>query len=279
MRYKLASSYGFCFGVKRAIKIAENTPHSVTYGPLIHNKMEIDRLRNNFSVGLTEDFNELSRDNTVVIRTHGIQKHELDKLREDGFSVVDATCPYVTKPQEICEKMSKDGYDVVIFGDKDHPEVKGVMSYAEKADRVFVALNRDELSSLSLKDKIAVVSQTTRKFAEFMQIVETLISSSKEVRVFNTICNATGENQEAANELSKEVDIMLIVGGKNSSNTKQLFEICKSNCESSFLVESASDIDELWFVGKSFCGISAGASTPDWVISEVIERVKKINLS
>lgn len=276
MRYKLASSYGFCFGVKRAIKIAENTPHSVTYGPLIHNKMEIDRLRNSFGVGLTENFDELKKENTVVIRTHGIQKHELDRLKEGDFNIVDATCPYVTKPQEICQKMSAKGYDIVIFGDRDHPEVKGVMSYADNVERVFVVLDKDEIASLKLRDKIAVVSQTTRKFVEFMQIVETLIATSKEVRVFNTICNATGENQEAANELSKEVDIMLIVGGKNSSNTKQLFEICKTNCESSYLVESAVDIEDIWFDGKRVCGISAGASTPDWVISEVIERVAKI---
>lgn len=276
MQYKLASSYGFCFGVKRAIKIAENTPHSVTYGPLIHNKMEINRLKESFGVGLTEEFTELNKDNTVVIRTHGIQKNELDKLREANFNVVDATCPYVTKPQEICQKMSAEGYDIVIFGDRDHPEVKGVMSYAENTDRVFVVLSKDELSSIKLREKIAVVSQTTRKFAEFMRIVETLLASSKEVRVFNTICNATGENQDAANELSKEADIMLVVGGKNSSNTKQLLEICKSNCLDSYLVESAEDIENGWFEGKNLCGISAGASTPDWVISDVVDRVSKI---
>jgi 4-hydroxy-3-methylbut-2-en-1-yl diphosphate reductase len=276
MQYKLASSYGFCFGVKRAIKIAENTPHSVTYGPLIHNKMEIERLKQNFGVGLTENFNELSKENSVVIRTHGIQKQEFDKLLEGKFDVVDATCPYVTKPQEICQKMSKEGYDIVIFGDRDHPEVKGVMSYADDMQRVFVVLETQELKSLRLREKVAVVSQTTRKFTEFMHIVEWLLSSSKEVRVFNTICNATGENQEAADELSREADIMLIVGGKNSSNTKQLFEICKTNCTDSFLVESAADIENRWFENKKLCGISAGASTPDWVISEVVERVGKI---
>lgn len=276
MQYKLASSYGFCFGVKRAIKIAENTPHSVTYGPLIHNKMEINRLKESFGVGLTENFNELDKESTVVIRTHGIQKQELDALKRMEFDVVDATCPYVTKPQEICQKMSAEGYDIVIFGDRDHPEVKGVMSYAEDMDRVFVVLGVDELLSLKLKDKIAVVSQTTRKFTEFMDVVKTLLSSSKEVRVFNTICNATGENQEAANELSKEADIVLIVGGKNSSNTKQLLEICKANCADSYLVESAEDIEEYWFDGKKLCGISAGASTPDWVISGVVDRVSNI---
>ncbi len=276
MNYKLASSYGFCFGVKRAIKIAENTPHSVTYGPLIHNKMEIDRLKQRFNVGLVEEFDELSNDKTVVIRTHGIQKHELDELNKKKFKVVDATCPYVTKPQEICEKMSKEGYDVVIFGDKDHPEVKGVMSYAENMARVFVVLDTSELMAAGLREKVAVVSQTTRKFKEFMQIVEWLLYRSKEVRVFNTICNATGENQEAADELSKEADIMLVVGGKNSSNTKQLLEICKTNCKDSYLVESAEDIENGWFDRKKLCGITAGASTPDWVITDVVERVRKI---
>ncbi len=275
MQYKLASSYGFCFGVKRAIKIAENTPHSVTYGPLIHNKMEIDRLKGSFNVGLTEKFDELDKDKTVVIRTHGIQKNELNKLKSGSFNVVDATCPYVTKPQEICQKMSAEGYDIVIFGDRDHPEVKGVMSYADNADRVFVVLTPDELSVIKLREKIAVVSQTTRKFTEFMAVVEKLLFDAKEVRVFNTICNATGENQEAAYELSKEADIMLVVGGKNSSNTKQLLEICKTNCVDSFLVESAVDVEEKWFKDKKLCGITAGASTPDWVISEVIDKVSK----
>lgn len=147
---------------KKTIKIAENTPHSVM--TLIHNKMEISRLKESFGVGLTEDFSELSQENTVVIRTHGIQKHELDKLKS-SFNVVDATCPYVTKPQEICQKMSSEGYDIVIFGDRNHPEVKGVMSYADNIDRVFVVLCKSELSALKLRDKIAVVSQTTRKFA------------------------------------------------------------------------------------------------------------------
>jgi 4-hydroxy-3-methylbut-2-enyl diphosphate reductase len=172
--------------------------------------------------------------------------------------------------------MSKEGYDIVIFGDKDHPEVKGVMSYAENMERVFVVLDTSELMGVGLREKVAVVSQTTRKFKEFMQIVEWLLSRSKEVRVFNTICNATGENQEAADELSKEADIMLVVGGKNSSNTKQLLEICKTNCKDSYLVESAEDIENGWFEGKKLCGISAGASTPDWVITEVVEKVRKI---
>ena len=275
MNYKLAENYGFCFGVKRAIKIAENTPNSATYGPLIHNKMEIERLNSGFNVGLVEDFGSLSPDRIVVIRTHGIQKNELDRLKQNDFNIVDATCPYVTKPQEICKKMSEEGYDIVIFGDQNHPEVKGVMSYANEKSNVFVVLDEAQLDTLYIRERVAVVSQTTRKFDEFMEIVSKLILASKEVRVFNTICNATGENQEAAKKLSKEADVVLVVGGKNSSNTKQLLEICKKNCDESYLVESSDDINEDWLKGKKLCGITAGASTPDWVITGVIDKVSK----
>ncbi|MBE3605749.1 4-hydroxy-3-methylbut-2-enyl diphosphate reductase [Campylobacter sp. RM13119] len=274
MKIELASSYGFCFGVKRAIKIAESAGNAATIGPLIHNNEEINRLAINFNVKTLNGINELSDEKKAIIRTHGITKDDLAKLKQSSIDVIDATCPFVTKPQQICERMSEEGYDIVIFGDENHPEVKGVKSYSH--GRVFVVLEENELDDIKLKQKVAVVSQTTRKVEKFMQIVNYLMLRVKEVRVFNTICNATFENQEAAKELSKRANIMIIIGGKNSSNTKQLYLISKNFCKDSYLIESEDEIDKEWFKNKELCGISAGASTPDWIIQKVVNKIEKI---
>jgi len=275
MEIRLAENYGFCFGVKRAIKIAEENRDSATYGPLIHNSKEIDRLKNDFNVALAEDLNDFKAGTTAVIRTHGIPKNELAQLKERDVNVIDATCPYVTKPQQICEDMSAQGYDIVIFGDAEHPEIKGVQSYASGG--AHVVLGVDELEQLHLKERVALVAQTTRKVEEFNKIATYLIPRHKEVRVFNTICNATFENQDAVKQLSQEADVMIIIGGKNSSNTKQLHSIASGNCPDSYHIESADDLEPDWFSGKKLCGVSAGASTPDWIIQQVIERIREID--
>ena len=276
MKIQLASSYGFCFGVKRAIEIAEAHRGSITYGPLIHNKDEINRLKEGFDIGLAEDISDIKKDDAVVIRTHGIPKDELRSLKDQKQQIIDATCPYVTTPQNIVSKMSKDGYSVVIFGDKDHPEIKGVVSYAENSDDAFVVLTPEELELLPLRGKVAVVSQTTKKPEDFAKIVTALMVTRKEIRVFNTICNATFENQDAASELAKSADIMITIGGKHSSNTKQLHSICKRDCDDSYLIENEKELEASWFDDKNLCGISAGASTPDWIVQNVINKIEEI---
>jgi len=276
MEIKLAKSYGFCFGVKRAIKIAENSKDASTIGPLIHNNEEIKRLKANFNVDTLEDASQAKGVKKAIIRTHGITKNDLSTLKSSGTEVIDATCPYVTKPQEICEQMSQEGYDVVIFGDSNHPEVKGVKSYAINGAKVVNSV--DDLKLEKLSNKVAIVAQTTRKVEEFLKIVSYLTTNYKEVRVFNTICNATFENQDAAKELSKEADVMVVIGGKNSSNTKQLFSIAKENCEESFLIENENELEKEWFENKNLCGITAGASTPDWIIEKVIGKIRKIKV-
>ncbi len=275
MKIELASSYGFCYGVKRAIDIAQKHQNSLTYGPLIHNKDEINRLREGFNIGLANSLSDIKRDDTVVIRTHGIPKNELKILKEQDNRVIDATCPYVTKPQQIVEKMSKAGYSVIIFGDKNHPEIKGVVSYAEGED-AYIVLDKDELEKLPLRGRVAVVAQTTRKPEDFLKIVNALILKHKEVRVFNTICNATFENQDAAEELAKRADVMIVIGGKHSSNTKQLHSIASRGCKDSYLIENESELRKEWFRDKELCGISAGASTPDWIVQNVIKRINEI---
>ncbi len=276
MEIKLAKHYGFCFGVKRAIEIAENSKNASTIGPLIHNNEEISRLKKDFNVETLQDIKEVNGVHKAIIRTHGITKENLRFLKEKEIDIVDATCPFVTKPQQICEHMSKEGYDIVIFGDINHPEVKGVMSYAKRS--VYVVLNVDDLKDIFLSNKIAVVAQTTRKVDEFMEIVNFLIRNHKEVRVFNTICNATFENQDAARELAKKSDIMIIIGGKNSSNTKQLYNISKEFCKDSYLIESENELKKEWFENKNRCGVTAGASTPDWIIEKIIGKIKKISV-
>ena len=278
MEIKLASNYGFCFGVKRAIKIAEDYKNSATMGPLIHNQDEINRLRNDFNVGLYTNLSDVKENDTVIIRTHGIPKNDLKNLRKLNAKVINATCPFVTTPQQIVKKMSSEGYSILIFGDADHPEVKGVQSYGEDQEDVHIVLETSDLDKISFKNnKIATVAQTTKKKEKYLEIVNALILKNKEVRVFNTICDATFENQDAARELSKEVDIMIVIGGKNSSNTKQLHSICIENCPDSYLIENENELDINWFLNKKLCGITAGASTPDWIIQQVVNKIKSFN--
>ena len=238
MRIELASSYGFCFGVKRAIKIAENAKDAVTIGPIIHNNDEINRLNKNFNVKTLEGIDEINGAKKAIIRTHGITKGDLAELKKS--------------------------------------EIKGVKSYA--VGKVFVVLDEGELAGVKFAQKVAVISQTTRKVEKFMQIVNFLMLRVKEVRVFNTICNATFENQEAVKNLAAKADAMVIVGGKNSSNTKQLYLISKSACEDSYLVENESELERAWFEGKNLCGVSAGASTPDWIIQKVVGRLESFKI-
>ena len=278
MKVKLASNYGFCFGVKRAIKIAEDYDNSATMGPLIHNQDEINRLKNDFNVGLYTNLSDVKDNDTVIIRTHGIPKNDLKHLRTLNAKIINATCPFVTTPQQIVKKMSEEGYSILIFGDADHPEVKGVQSYAQNQDDVHIVLEPSDLENTIFKNnKIATVAQTTKKKEKYLEIVNYLILKNKEVRVFNTICDATFENQDAARELSKEVDIMIVIGGKNSSNTKQLHSICLENCPNSYLIENEHELDNLWFLNKKLCGITAGASTPDWIIQQVVDKIESFN--
>jgi len=275
MKIEKAKSYGFCFGVKRAVEIAEESQNAVTLGPLIHNPLEIKRLAENYNVKHVKSIADIDENvKRVIVRTHGIPKDQLSRLKAKNIEIIDATCPFVKKPQEIVEKMSKEGYDIVIFGDINHPEIQGVKSYCVH-DRVFVVLKPEELKKVKLKEHIATVAQTTRKIDDYLKLTDYLIRNYKEVRVFNTICNATFYNQDAVRELAKKADIMIIIGGKNSSNTKQLYNIANEHCKS-YLIESEEELKKEWFEGKNHCGISAGASTPEWLVEKIISKIKDL---
>ena len=273
MQVKLAKNYGFCFGVRRAIKLAESKPNGITLGPLIHNAKEINRLKEKFNVVVNENIQEIPENAEVIIRTHGITKEDLQRLKQKTKNITDATCPFVTKPQEICEKMSNEGYAIIIFGDEMHPEVKGVMSYCKTTP--LVVENLEALKNAKIPDKVVLISQTTKNIELFLEIADFLIRQCSECRVFNTICNATFDNQESARNLAKEVDIMIIVGGKNSSNTKQLYNISKEYCQDCYLVEDYQELQKEWFGGKKLCGVSAGASTPNWIIDKIVQTIQK----
>ena len=176
MKVKMAESCGFCFGVKRAIKLAEGNKNSVTLGPLIHNKKEINRLESNFNVKVANELSDIGDCQSVIIRTHGIEKDKLKILKNSDLKITNATCPYVTNLQKISEKMSNEGYDVIIFGDEEHPEVKGVKSYVNNPK---VISKVDELKNYKFKDKIAIVSQTTKKNIDYLKIVESLLKDYK----------------------------------------------------------------------------------------------------
>lgn len=275
MKIELAENYGFCFGVKRAIDIAQKHISSSTMGPLIHNEDEINRLKKDFNVGLYTKLSDVKPNDTVIIRTHGIPKNDLKNLRKLNAKVINATCPFVTTPQQIVKNMSKEGYSILIFGDSEHPEVKGVQSYGEDQDDVHIVLEPQDLKDINFKNKkIATIAQTTKKKEKYLEIVNSLILKNKEVRVFNTICDATFENQDAARDISNKADVMIVIGGKSSSNTKQLHAICLENCPDSYLIENEKELSKSWFENKQFCGITAGASTPDWVIQEVIGKIE-----
>ncbi|RDU57295.1 4-hydroxy-3-methylbut-2-enyl diphosphate reductase [Helicobacter sp. MIT 99-5507] len=273
MQIKRANEYGFCFGVKRAIKLAEQNKNAITIGPLIHNQKEIDRLKVNFNVHVETNLDNIKENSNVIIRTHGIQKNDLERLKQSNVNIIDATCPFVTKPQKICEQMSDEGYHIIIFGDKDHPEVKGVASYCTKAYQV--VLDKDHIDINIIKNKVALVSQTTKNLSKFLEIANYLIEICSEVRVFNTICNATFANQEAVKELAIDSDVVIVVGGKQSSNTKQLLNISLNYCKDSYCIEDENELQKEWFVGKQKCGITAGASTPDWIINSVENKIRE----
>jgi len=271
---KVAKNAGFCFGVERAVdealKIQKQYNKKVyTLGPLIHNNDVVKYLENNniFAINL-EIIDTLDKGDIIIIRSHGVAKEVFSLLEKKGLIVINATCPFVTNIQKKVEKFSKEGYDIIILGDKKHPEVMGINGWCGNK----AIITKDGLLPDNLNNKICAVSQTTEKKENWDKTIETLNSKNLEVLTFNTICLATTERQESAKELSKQVDVMIVIGGKNSSNTTKLYNISKENCSNTIHVENASELPEEYIYNNDFksIGITAGASTPEWIIKGVI---------
>lgn len=262
---------GFCFGVRRAINkvlqtIRKKEGPLYTVGPIIHNPQMVEALRSQGVVPV-EDVRQI-REGTVVLRTHGIMKDEEEYLRSGGLAVIDATCPFVKKVRERAVSLDKQGYMVVIVGDEHHPEVKSVLSYLHNGGMVM-----QKAAPLSAK-KVGVVSQTTLDRETFFAVVKGLVEGAEELRAYNTICESTGMRQKEAAALAATVDAMLVVGGRNSSNTTKLLKVVRSVQPNSHHIETAEEVEAGWLRGARRVGITGGASTPDDIIDLVERRIK-----
>jgi 4-hydroxy-3-methylbut-2-enyl diphosphate reductase len=257
--------------VKRAIKVALKTSKDnheiVTLGPIIHNPQMVAKLEQENIIKV--DKLEEIEGRPTIIRSHGVKKEILNKLEQNNIEIINATCPYVSKTQDYAKSLSEDGYELIIMGDRNHPEVKALRSYVDK--EVMIVANASELADKQFK-KVGIISQTTRRVEDLQELVKKIVPQSHEVRVINTICNATTIRQNSTLALAKESDVMIVVGGKNSSNTKMLAKICESFVKT-YHIEVAGEIDKRWLNDKQDIGLTAGASTPDWVIVEVYNKI------
>ena len=274
MKIITAKRAGFCFGVKRAVDMAfeaaRNNSNVFTFGPIIHNPQVIEKLRQQ-SVSPIDNIDD-DRIKTLIIRTHGVPCDISARLAGKGYEVVDATCPFVKKAQQYAKLLKDDGYQVVIIGDKEHPEVKGLMSYA--GDDV-VVVNKDQKLG-KLKRRVGVVVQTTQPVSVLKDFIAEALEQVQEIKVFNTICNSTSLRLKETKAMAKKADVMVVAGGKNSANTTQLATLCLSMAVPTYHIETSSEIKEEWFRGVNNVGITAGASTPDWIIKEIEERIRAI---
>lgn len=281
MKVVVAENAGFCFGVKRAVKMAfdaaKSEPGEVhSLGPLIHNPQVVTRLAEK-GVARVEGLEEIDG-GAVILRSHGVSSpHVVDDALEKGLKVIDATCPFVTNAQRYAKQLVDEGYQVVMVGDRNHPETKSVAGHA--GGEILITESFEEIKKYLnkfSKKRIGIISQTTQTFETFSQLVVKCLQICEEVKVFNTICYATEDRQTEAQEMAGTVDAFVVVGGKNSANTTHLAEICREKGVRVFHVETADEIEEEWFLGVEKVGVTAGASTPDWLIRDVVAFLKRI---
>ncbi len=270
-----ATKAGFCFGVKRALDMAEKTAQaSVTFslGPLIHNHQVVERLEAR-GIKTVETIEQVEEGHTLIIRSHGIAPEIYAQAEQNKIKVVDATCPFVQKAQRLAAESALN-YQVIVVGDREHPEVQGILGWA--GHQAIPIEQLEEAKQLPNYPRIAVLAQTTQTKQHFMEIVEELKKHTDDLLIHYTICNATEERQEAARNLADTVDVMVVVGGRNSANTRKLAAICAKSTET-YLVEKADELKPEWFDTARAAGLTAGASTPDWIIEEVYKVMTEMN--
>lgn len=287
MKVKVAGTAGFCFGVQRAVdKVYELIEKSedkpiFTLGPIIHNEEVVKDLEKKGVRAIeVQELDTLPKDSIVVIRSHGVGKEVYDLLKENNLSYVDVTCPFVLKIHRIVERESKKGAHIVIIGDRDHPEVMGICGWCQGPYTVIKTAEEAHKFTPPAGKEICIVSQTTFNYNKFKDLVEILGKKRYDnnvlniLNILNTICNATEERQKEAKSIAGEVDTMLVIGGRHSSNTQKLFEICKKECGNTYYIQTPVDLDSEMFQCSSYVGITAGASTPKKIIEEVQEHVR-----
>ena len=281
MNVVLAKSAGFCFGVKRAVNMVYEEVEAseepiYTYGPIIHND-EVVKDFESKGVVLVKDLSQLADlpKGRIIVRSHGISRKEYEEMEGYGFTVIDATCPFVRKIHKLVDKHSADGEYIVIIGNPKHPEVCGIRGWVN-GDAVSIIESAEEAERLIIPSdkKVCIVSQTTFNYNKFQELVEIVCKKGYDINVLNTICNATEERQTEARQIAKEVDAMIVIGDKNSSNTQKLFEICNKECENTYYIQTSRDMDYQLLKSINNVGITAGASTPNNIIEEVSKNVR-----
>lgn len=280
MEVRIAENAGFCFGVKRAMKMAwdelENKSENDVYslGPLIHNKQAVNRYKEK---GLMEkdSLEKIPNNSKLIIRSHGVAENIYTESQSKNMKIVDTTCPFVKKIHDIVKDYYDKGYKIIIVGNATHPEIIGINGWCNNEAYVINCLEEIDNITFNSNNKYCVVSQTTFNLELFDKIVDTLKSKTDNLTVKNTICFATKERQLAANDLAKEVDCMVVIGGKHSSNTQKLVNICE-DLVPTFSIETKEELNKDDFKNFKVAGVTAGASTPDWIIDEVIEYLKAI---
>ncbi len=276
MKIILAEYSGYCYGVERALKIAkeaadEDEKKLYSLGPIIHNTPVIEKLREEKDIHPVENLSEVEH-GRVLIRAHGASPQKLKEAEDTGNDTVDATCPFVNRAQVYAEELHKEGYRVIILGETNHPEVVALRGYAK--DNVMVVEDPGELPEDINGKKIGVVVQTTQKIEKLQELVKKLLPVCEELKVHNTICEATTQRQEAAKEVARKCDLMLVIGDKMSGNTRRLAQICSEVQPFTKHIVTLEELDENWLEGVETVGVTAGASTPDFSIREVIEFLK-----
>ena len=276
----LAKTAGFCFGVERAVKtvydeIAAGWKGTIyTCGPIIHNE-EVVRDLEQKGVRILAEEEALPEPNaTVIIRSHGITEARKQQLEQSGARILDATCPFVRKIHRIVREQAGQGRKIVIVGNPSHPEVQGIVGWCPEGAVVVSGPEEAQQLCFPSETKLCIVSQTTFTYNKFQDVVEIISKKRYDINVLNTICNATQERQEEAKQIAAQVDGMIVIGGKSSSNTQKLFEICKAECENTIYIQTLQDLPDIWLRGVHRLGITAGASTPKNIIEEVQTYVR-----
>lgn len=274
---EVARYAGVCYGVERALGMAEKAADEAlkpvnTLGPLIHNPLVVNDLES-IGVGTASNVSEVE-EGTLIIRAHGVVPSVIEDARTRGLDVLDATCPYVKKVHNAAERLVREGYQLIVVGESGHPEVEGIMGHA--GDDAHVVSAPGDLDAIDLSRKVGVVVQTTQTPGALADVVAELSKRTMDLRVINTICSATQERQDSAAELARRVDAMIVVGGKNSGNTRRLAEICTAACPKTHHIEDASEIEAAWFDGVSHIGVTAGASTPASHIERALVRMRSL---
>lgn len=273
----LAEVAGVCFGVRRALDIAAKTRQEVNgritaLGPIVHNEQVIARMKAN-GVGTEKNLEEIT-EGTVILSAHGVSPRVLAQAKTQGLNIVDVTCPFVTRVHNMAKKLLAEGYQILLVGDPGHTEIKGIFGTIEaEGGTATLVSSPEQVATLELGKKVGIVSQTTQRRDDYAAIVAEVCKRVPDVRALNTICGATDELQDAARKLAHQADVVIVVGGRNSANTKRLHQLCEEQGVAAYHIETADEIEPHWIARAEVVGLTAGASTPDYLIEEVAAKL------